>query len=107
MKEIIFEFRYVIIAIVGLAIWAFFNWGKVVEIANAGILNAKRAAKDGFLRSGREQENFAVTNFYPFLPTVVRAVISQDTFRKIVRYIYKKSADWIDNGKIDDSYKEE
>jgi hypothetical protein len=104
IKAFLWDWRYVVIALIALVIFAIFEWGKVKEMALQGALMAKKMAKDAILNSGQEQEDWAVCKMYPLLPAAARVVISEAAFRKIIRYLYGKAKDYLDNGNLDGSY---
>lgn len=102
-KEFIWDWRYVFAVILALLVFAVFEWGKVKELVLSGALMAKKLAKDHILNSGQEQEDWVVRRIYPCLPTPVRVFISEAAFRKLVRYLYGKAKDYLDDGKLNGS----
>ena len=84
-------------------IFIIFQYEKVKNMAYQAIINAKRLAKEGVLNSGKEQEDFAVLRFYPYLPGKIKFFISENTFRKIIRWLYKQATDYLDDGKFNNS----
>jgi len=103
MKDFIVEWRYVIAVVIALVIFAVFEWGKVKEAVLKGALMAKKLAKDAVLNSGQEQEDWVVMKVYPLIPAVARVVISEAAFRKLVRWLYGKAKDLLDDGVINGS----
>lgn len=103
LKVFLWEWRWVIVLILALIIFAIFEWGKVKEMAISGALMAKKLAKDAILNSGQEQEDWAVMRFYPLLPLPARVVISEAVFRKIVKHLYGKAKDYLDDGELNNS----
>jgi len=103
MIQFIKEYGYIIWVILLAVIYAISEWGKVKEIAQGAILNAKRQAKDKILSSGIEQENYAVAKFYPMLPGRIKIFISEAIFRNIIKWLYKKATDLADDGKLNKS----
>jgi hypothetical protein len=69
------------------------------------MLQAKRLAKDAVLKSGQEQVEWVVNKARLFLPKSVMLFISEERLRKIIDYLYHKSKDYLDDGKINDSVK--
>lgn len=89
-KLILWDWRWVIVII-------------LKEMAISGALMAKKLAKEAVLNSGQEQEDWVVNRIYPLLPVPVRVVISETTFRKIVKYFYDKAKDYLDDGELNNS----
>lgn len=104
MKELVWEYRYVIILVIGAALYTILEWGSVKgKILNA-IVAAKDLAKDKILHGGKAQEDWVVSRVYLILPTRVKLILSEELLRKIIRYLYQKSMDLLDDGKANDSY---
>ena len=103
MKEFLWDWRFVIIFILGIVLWVVFNWQKAKIIAYNGMLRAKSLAKDKILNSGKEQEDWVVEKVYPCLPAPVRLFVSKEAFRKMVQWLYRIGKDWIDDGQINGS----
>lgn len=104
IKEFIWEWRYVIILLVGCGIYSFFEWNNVKNIIYKAMLAAKQLAKDKIISGGQAQENWVVNRVYSIFPARVKMFISEETLRKIIRYLYIKSMDYLDDGKINNSY---
>lgn len=104
MKEVVWENRYVILAIIGAMFYSIFEWSSVKgKILNA-IVAAKDLAKDKVLHGGKAQEDWVVSRVYMILPVRVKLFLSEKLLRKIIRYLYQKSMDLIDDGQINNSY---
>lgn len=104
MKELVWEWRYVIILVVAVVIYSILEWSNVKgKILNA-IVAAKDLAKDKILHGGQAQEDWVVSRVYMLLPTRVKLFLSEELLRKIIRYLYQKSMDLIDDGKVNNSY---
>jgi hypothetical protein len=104
MKELIWDWRYVILLVVGAVIYTILEWGRVKgKILNA-IVAAKDLAKDKVLHGGQAQEDWVVSRVYMLLPTRIKLILSEELLRKIIKYLYQKSMDLIDDGKVNDSY---
>ena len=67
IKVFLWDWRWVIVLILALIIFAIFEWGKVKEMAISGALMAKKLAKDAILNSGQEQEGLGS---YEILSTI-------------------------------------
>lgn len=104
MKELIWEWRYVIMSVLGAGIYSALEWGSVKgKILNA-IVAAKDLAKDKVLNGGQSQEDWVVSRVLLILPLRVKLIVSEELLRKIIRYLYQKSIDLIDDGKVNNSY---
>lgn len=107
MKELIWEYRYVIILAIVLGLYTILEWGNVKgKILNA-IVAAKDLAKDKVLHGGQAQEDWVVSRVYLLLPNRVKLFLSEELLRKIIRYLYQKSMDLIDDGKVNKSFTED
>ena len=107
MKELIWEYRYVIILAIVLGLYTILEWGNVKgKILNA-IVAAKDLAKDKVLHGGQAQEDWVVSRVYLLLPNRVKLFLSEESLRNIIRYLYQKSMDLIDDGKVNKSFTED
>lgn len=103
MKELIFEYRFIIVAALAVFIFALFEWEKFKSILYALMLQAKSLAKDAVLRSGTEQEKWVLDKAYLYLPKWITAAIPQDVMRKIISWLYNRAKDYLDDGKLNNS----
>ena len=103
MKNFVWDWRFVIILILAVAIFCVFNWQKAKAIAYNGMLRAKSLAKDAVLNSGKEQEDWVVANVYPYLPLPIKAFMNRELFRRFVSWLYKKGKDLLDDGRLNNS----
>ncbi|AWK52198.1 hypothetical protein DIC82_14845 [Clostridium beijerinckii] len=107
MKELIWEYRYVILLVVASGVYTILEWSSVKgKILNA-IVAAKDLAKDKVLHGGKAQEDWVVSRVYMILPIRIKLLLSEELLRKIIKYLYQKSMDLIDDGKVNNSYIEE
>ena len=105
MKELLWDWRFVIAVVLGLTLWVVFNWERAKVIAYNGMLRAKSLAKDKILNSGQEQEDWVVINIYPCLPSAFRLFVNEEAFRRFVRWLYGIGKDWLDDGVLNGSNK--
>lgn len=103
IEQFFWDWRYAILAVLALIIYSIFEWSRVKEIIQSGMLAAKKQAKDLILNSGQEQEDWVVCKVFALLPLPVRVVMSKETFRKLIRWLYGKAKDLIDDGVINNS----
>lgn len=103
MINLIWEFRYILVCVFGLVIFALFEWERFKSIAYKTMLQAKNLAKDAVLLSGQEQEDWVVDKLYLVMPISFRVLANRDFLRKIVKSVYNKAKDYLDDGKINGS----
>jgi hypothetical protein len=107
MKELILEYRYVILVIIGVALYTILEWSNVKgKILNA-IVAAKDLAKDKIIHGGQAQEDWVVSRVYLIIPARVKLFLSEELLRKIIKYLYQKSMDLLDDGQVNNSYSED
>lgn len=107
MKDLVWEWRYIILAIIGAGIYSILEWNIVKEKILNAIVAAKDLAKDKVLHGGKAQEDWVVSRVILILPLRVKLILSEELLRKIIRYLYQKSMDLIDDGKVNNSYSSE
>ena len=104
IKEVFWEWRYLIVFIFAGGFYSFFEWNNVRNTIYKAMLAAKQLAKEKVISGGEAQENWVVNRVYAALPARVKLVLSEDTLRKIIKNLYIKSMDYLDDGKINNSY---
>ena len=104
MSKLLFDFRFVIVFILCMIIFAIFERERFVTKVNAVMLCAKQLAKDKVLKTGKEQEDFVVIKILDSLPRWLSKAIPEDILRKIIKYLYNQAMDYIDDGLINDSF---
>jgi hypothetical protein len=106
MKElfgILWEWRFVIGVAIAFGAWCILEWEKAKGGLYQLMLLAKGKAKDMILNSGQEQEDWVVEKAWSLLPLKFKIFLNEDTLRKIIRWLYRKAKDKLDNGKLDGS----
>lgn len=103
MKELIYENRYLIIALIGVAIYAVAEWNNLKGIIYNTMLRAKDLAKDKILNGGKEQEDWVVEKLMYVLPARIKLFISEDLVRLLVKNLYNTGLDLLDDGKLNSS----
>jgi hypothetical protein len=103
MLNFIWEYRFIIIAVVAIVLYALFQWNVVKAKLYALMLQAKSLAKDAVLKSGTEQVNWVVEKAYVILPKVITAFVPVSTMETVINYLYSKGKDLLDDGKINGS----
>ncbi|MCB2288696.1 hypothetical protein LGK97_02820 [Clostridium sp. CS001] len=79
------------------------EWQKFKTQAYALMLQAKRLAKDEVLKNGEQQVEWIIKRSYQFLPKKLTIFISEERMRNIIRYLYEKLKDVIDDGQVNNS----
>ena len=97
------EFRFVIIVVLVVALYAIFAWKDFKTKAYALMLQAKSLAKDSVLKSGDEQVEWVIKKAYQFLPKSLTIFISEALMEKIIFKLYHQAKDYLDDGKINSS----
>lgn len=103
MLDLLWEYRYLVIIIIGVLMYALLEWNSFKAKCYALMLQAKRYAKDRVLNSGDEQVEWVIKKAYQCLPKTVTLFISEKLMRKIIRYLYVKLKDYMDDGSINNS----
>lgn len=103
MLNILWEYRFIILVVIATVLYAALEWSKFKTQLYALMLQAKRLAKDAVLKSGDEQVEWVIKKAYQFLPARITIFISEDLMRKIVKYLYSKLKDFIDDGELNNS----
>jgi len=107
MKDLIWEWRYVIILALISVLYTILEWSNVKgRILNA-IVAAKDLAKDKVLHGGQAQEDWVVSRVILILPLRLKLLLSEELLRKIIKYLYQKSIDLLDDGKVNNSFTED
>lgn len=102
-KNIMWEYRFVILVALAIVLFAFLEWNKFKSVCYAAMLQAKSMAKDAILKSGDEQEEWVVKKLLQLLPKTLIIFISEQTLRKLVHYLYNKAKDYLDDGELNNS----
>ncbi|HYE80891.1 MAG TPA: hypothetical protein VEG39_01855 [Clostridia bacterium] len=108
MKNILlflWEWRFIIILVIAAGLYCLLEWEKAKKMIYAGIAQAKRYAKDQVLKNGAQQEEYVVKLMLEKLPLSLRIFMGEDMIRYLVKKLYGKLCDYIDNGALDDSFK--
>lgn len=106
--NLIFEYRYIIIYALVLIVGIIFNPSEFKARLYQAILQAKKLAKDGVLQTGIAQEDYVVANiskFVGFRFKFILTLIGENNLRLIIKKLYIKAIDLVDDGKLNDSVK--
>jgi hypothetical protein len=102
ITSFIWENRFVIVVIITIIVQAISTWRETKSKLYTMMLGAKSKAKDQILSSGKEQEEWVIRIALQKLPWLVN-VIGEDLTRKLIKLLYDKGKDWMDDGKINNS----
>ncbi len=100
----LWEWRFVIVLIASAIFFALWQWEKTKTVITGLMLQAKRQAKDYILKSGDEQLEWVVKKAYQFMPVSFRIFLSEERLRKVIHWLYHKGKDYLDDGKMNDSW---
>ena len=103
MKQLFWDFRFVICVVMAVALYAILAWKDFKIRAYALMLQAKSMAKDTVLKSGDEQAEWVIKKAYQFFPKTITIFISEELMEKIIYILYTKAKDYLDDGKINNS----
>jgi hypothetical protein len=103
VAAICWDWRFVIIVVLGVAIFAILEWNKFKTLAYQAMLTAKSLAKDYVLKSGKEQEDWVIIKMYTVMPKL--NVVPEDKLRIVIHWLFIKAKDLVDDGKLNDSEK--
>jgi len=106
LSMVVYEWRYVIGLIICGAVYSIFEWNKVKSMAYQCIVSAKQLAKEKILNGGQEQEDWVVAKLMLILPKSITLFLGENMIRQLVKKLYVKAMDLIDDGQINDSFKE-
>lgn len=103
MKSLIFEYRYILAVALAAIFYVILDWQRAKNTLYKLMLNAKSLAKDAVLQSGEAQEEWVLEMAYKYLPLWIRTLISKEVMRKIIKFMYHKAKDYLDDGKVNSS----
>lgn len=105
MLKILWEFRYVIIVVLGAVVYGWLTWKETKSRLYTLMLLAKSKAKYMILYTGQQQEEWVVRKALQYLPLSVRILFGENTIRGMVKWLYKNAKDYLDDGKLNNSIK--
>lgn len=103
--DLVWEYRYIILWTLVVVLYALTEWNNFKSRVNALMLTAKQMAKDEILKNGDQQAEWVVKKAYQLLPKRWTTFISEDLMRKIVKWLYSKAMDYLDDGQLNGSIK--
>lgn len=99
------DIRYLIAGAIIFIVITIAEWNNTKQLAYNVMLRAKDMAKDKILNGGKEQEDWVVEKLKILLPRRLTLFIGDDLIRALVRMLYNKGLDYLDDGKFNNSYK--
>lgn len=103
VKQIMWDWRYAIIVVIAVIIYAVFEWQSFKVLAYKLMLVAKKLAQKKILEAGQPEEDWTVEHLYDLLPKRITLFVSKDLVRKIVYKLYHVAKDLLDDGKLNNS----
>ena len=97
------EIKYLILGVIIIGIYAIAEWNNTKQIVYNLMLRAKDLAKDQILNCGQAQEDWVVEKLKLILPRRLMLFIDDATLRKLVKFLYNKGLDYLDDGKFNNS----
>ena len=83
--------------------YAALEWASFKSQVYSLMLQAKRLAKDEVLKNGDEQVEWIIKRSYQFLPKRISVFISEKVMMGIIKYLYEKLKDLVDDGEMNNS----
>ena len=103
MLKNLIEYRFIILVVLAIILYAALEWQKFKTKAYILMLQAKSMAKDLVLKSGSQQEAWVINKCYIYMPPVITKFISKERMKIIIHYLYVKAKDYLDDGKLNNS----
>lgn len=101
---VVYEWRYIIAILICGVVYSIFEWSRVRGMAYQCIISAKQLAKEKILNGGQEQEDWVVAKLTLLLPKSITLFLGEDMIRQLVKKLYIKAMDLIDDGQINNSF---
>jgi len=98
LLSLLWEWRFVIVCILAIVIYALFQWEKFKSLSYEAMLTAKRMTRDKVLNSGYQQEEWVVEGLWNVLPLKIKLILSKKSLQIIVAWLYLKAKDKLDDG---------
>jgi hypothetical protein len=100
---ILWEYRFIVMSLLSLVLYAVMDWKTFKSDAYNYMLRAKTLAKDGILKSGKEQEDWVVNMILEKAPKSWVSFLSTEQKRMIIKKLYDSGLDLLDDGKLNGS----
>jgi hypothetical protein len=93
-----------IVAVIGVTV-ATKGKSDIKKMIYQGMLVAKDKAKDGLLKTGKEQKQFVIDLIMSKCPAKVKLFVGENNLETMVQTMYNGALDLIDDGQLNDSVK--
>lgn len=100
--NIVWDYRYIIRWAIIVVLYGLMEWNDFKARVITLMLDAKKLAKDGILKNGEQQVEWIILQVYQKLPKRYQ-LLNENTMKKIVKYLYDKAIDYIDDGELNNS----
>lgn len=107
MMELVWGLRFEITVIVGVILFALFEWEKTKQIIYGLMVQSKRLAEKRVLESGKAEQVWVTDMAMKLLPRWITVFITREQMSKLVRWLYLKAKDYLDDGKFNNSIGED
>lgn len=107
VTNFIWEWRWLLIVLAVGVVYCVAEWNNVKARAYKAMLQAKDLAKDKILHGGEAQREWAVNHIMKLMPMRLKLLLGESTVRVIVEFLYRQAIDYLDDGNINDSIKDE
>lgn len=99
------EVQYLVAGVIVVVVVGLLEWNKTKVVTYNLMLRAKDLAKDKILSCGKEQEDWVVNKLKQVLPKRITIFLGDELLRSIVKFLYNKGLDYLDDGKFNNSVK--
>lgn len=99
------DVQYLVAGVIIVVIVGLLEWNNTKVVAYNLMLRAKDLAKDKILSGGKEQEDWVVAKLKEVLPKRLTLFLGDEVLRTLVKFLYNKGLDYLDDGKFNNSVK--
>lgn len=99
------DVQYLIAGVIIVVVVGLLEWNNTKVVAYNLMLRAKDLAKDKILSGGKEQEDWVVAKLKEVLPKRLTLFLGDEVLRTLVKFLYNKGLDYLDDGKFNNSVK--
>lgn len=99
------EVQYLVAGVIIVVVVGLLEWNNTKVVAYNLMLRAKDLAKDKILAGGKEQEDWVVDKLKQALPKRLTLFLGDEVLRTLVKFLYNKGLDYLDDGKFNNSVK--
>lgn len=103
ITNFIWEWRWLIVAILIIGIYCVAEWNNVKVKSYKVMLQAKDLAKDQILHGGEAQMEWAVSHIMKLMPMRLKLLLGESEVRVILEFLYRQAIDYLDDGEMNHS----